>query len=82
MNSGSITKISTIPNTNLFLTGGKDGDVKLWDAKRCQLVHQWPKLHDRHTFFQPNSRGFGGVVRVSPFSGANREKKKKKNVIP
>nr|CAD1824307.1 unnamed protein product [Ananas comosus var. bracteatus] len=62
---GSITKISTIPNTSLFLTGGKDGDVKLWDAKRCQLVHQWPKLHDRHTFFQPNSRGFGGVVRAA-----------------
>ncbi|XP_073006882.1 uncharacterized protein [Typha latifolia] len=62
---GSVTRISTIPNTSLFLTGSKDGDVKLWDARRSQLVFHWQKLHDRHTFFQPNSRGFGGVVRAA-----------------
>ena len=65
--SGSVTKISSIPNTSLFLTGSKDGDVKLWDAKRAKLVHHWPKLHDRHTFLQPSSRGFGEVVRVTSF---------------
>uniref|UniRef100_A0A0A9HTT2 Uncharacterized protein n=1 Tax=Arundo donax TaxID=35708 RepID=A0A0A9HTT2_ARUDO len=62
---GSVTKVSAIPNTSLFLTGSKDGDVKLWDAKNSQLVFQWPKLHERHTFFQPTSRGFGGVVRAA-----------------
>ncbi|GFP88205.1 dmx-like protein 1 [Phtheirospermum japonicum] len=36
--SGSVTKISTIPNTSFFLTGSKDGDVKLWDAKRAKLA--------------------------------------------
>ncbi|KAK6239684.1 hypothetical protein QUC31_005153 [Theobroma cacao] len=62
---GSITKISTIPNTSLFLTGSKDGDVKLWDAKAAKLVYHWSKLHERHTFLQPSSRGFGGVVRAA-----------------
>ncbi|XP_047315657.1 uncharacterized protein LOC124919462 [Impatiens glandulifera] len=61
--SGSITKISTIPNTSFFLTGSKDGDVKLWDARTARLVFQWPKMHDRHTFLQPGYRGFSGVVR-------------------
>lgn len=62
---GSVTSVSTIPNTSLFLTGSKDGDVKLWDAKNSQLVFHWQKLHERHTFFQPTSRGFGGVVRAA-----------------
>ncbi|CAL4963239.1 unnamed protein product [Urochloa decumbens] len=62
---GSVTKVTTIPNSSLFLTGSKDGDVKLWDAKHSQLVCHWPKLHERHTFFQPTSRGFGGVVRAA-----------------
>lgn len=66
LHEGSITKISTIPNTSFFLTGSKDGDVKLWDAKRAKLVFHWPKLHERHTFLQPSSRGFSGVVRVIP----------------
>ncbi|EMS54876.1 DmX-like protein 2 [Triticum urartu] len=61
----SVTSLSTIPDTTLFLTGSKDGDVKLWDAKNSQLVFHWPKLHERHTFFQPTSRGFGGVVRAA-----------------
>nr|GMD61872.1 RAVE (regulator of V-ATPase assembly) complex subunit RAV1/DMX protein, WD repeat superfamily [Ipomoea batatas]GME17247.1 RAVE (regulator of V-ATPase assembly) complex subunit RAV1/DMX protein, WD repeat superfamily [Ipomoea batatas] len=60
----SVTKICTIPNTSFFLTGSKDGDVKLWDAKWARLVFHWPKLHERHTFLQPTSRGFGGVVRA------------------
>ncbi|XP_021635931.2 uncharacterized protein LOC110632123 isoform X2 [Hevea brasiliensis] len=62
---GSVTKISTIPHTSLFLTGSKDGDVKLWDAKAAKLVYHWPKLHERRTFLQPSSRGFGGVVRAA-----------------
>ncbi|PKA53341.1 hypothetical protein AXF42_Ash010071 [Apostasia shenzhenica] len=62
---GSITKIITIPHTSMFLTGGKDGDVKLWDAKRTELVFHWRRLHDRHTFLQPNSRTIGGVVRAA-----------------
>lgn len=62
--TGSITKIATIPNTSLFFTGSKDGDVKLWDVKSTKLVCEWPKLHEKHTFIQPSSRGFGGVVRV------------------
>ncbi|CAH2057724.1 unnamed protein product [Thlaspi arvense] len=61
---GSVTKISTIPRTSLFLTGSKDGDVKLWDAKAAKLIHHWPKLHERHTFMQPNSRGYGGIIRA------------------
>uniref|UniRef100_A0A0D9V1Y4 RAVE complex protein Rav1 C-terminal domain-containing protein n=1 Tax=Leersia perrieri TaxID=77586 RepID=A0A0D9V1Y4_9ORYZ len=63
--TGSVSSVSTIPNTSLFLTGSKDGDVKLWDAKNSQLVFHWQKLHERHTFFQPTSRGFGGVVRAA-----------------
>lgn len=63
--SGSVTRISAIPNTTFFLTGSKDGDVKLWDAKNAKLVYHWPKLHERHTFLQPTSRGFGGVVRAA-----------------
>ncbi|KZV57684.1 hypothetical protein F511_03144 [Dorcoceras hygrometricum] len=63
--SGSVTKITTIPNTSFFLTGSKDGDVKLWDAKMAKLVFHWPNLHERHTFLQPSSRGFGGVVRAA-----------------
>ncbi|KAJ8748468.1 hypothetical protein K2173_003364 [Erythroxylum novogranatense] len=63
--SGSVTKISTIPHTSLFLTGSKDGDVKLWDAKAAKLIYHWPKLHDRRIFLQPSSRGFGGVVRAA-----------------
>ncbi|KAK9144034.1 hypothetical protein Syun_013434 [Stephania yunnanensis] len=35
---GSVTRIATIPNTSLFLTGSKDGDVKLWDAARAKLA--------------------------------------------
>uniref|UniRef100_A0A803NSD3 RAVE complex protein Rav1 C-terminal domain-containing protein n=1 Tax=Cannabis sativa TaxID=3483 RepID=A0A803NSD3_CANSA len=63
--SGNITKIRTIPNTSLFLTGSKDGDVKLWDAKKARMVFHWSKLHDKHTFFQPTSRGSSGVVRAA-----------------
>lgn len=62
---GSVTRIAAVPNTSFFLSGSKDGDVKLWDAKNAKLVYHWPKLHDRHTFLQPTSRGFGGVVRVT-----------------
>ncbi|KAF6136184.1 hypothetical protein GIB67_001593 [Kingdonia uniflora] len=61
---GSVTRIVTIPNTSMFLTGSKDGDVKLWDAKRSELIFCWTGLHERHTFLQPSSRGFGGVVRA------------------
>ncbi|CAN1794030.1 DmX-like protein 1 [Linum perenne] len=61
---GSITTISTVPQTSLFLTGSNDGDVKLWDAKAAKLVHHWPKLHERRTFVQPSSRGHSGVVRA------------------
>ncbi|XP_020588907.1 uncharacterized protein LOC110030508 [Phalaenopsis equestris] len=63
--SDSITKIRTIPNTSMFLTGSKDGDVKLWDAKTAQLVFHWQRIHDRHTFIQPDSRSIGGVVRAA-----------------
>ncbi|GJY47829.1 putative reverse transcriptase domain-containing protein [Tanacetum coccineum] len=49
---------------NFFLTVSKDGKLNLWDAKNAKLVYHWPKLHDRHTFIQPSSRGFGGVVRA------------------
>ncbi|KAJ6729607.1 RABCONNECTIN-3A [Salix viminalis] len=41
---GSVTKISTIPHTSLFLTGSKDGDVKLWDAKAAKLVLPLAKI--------------------------------------
>lgn len=63
--SASVTKIATIPNTSLFLTGSTDGDVKLWDAESSKLLHHWSKLHDKHTFLQSGSRGFGGVVRAA-----------------
>ncbi|KAJ0613711.1 putative transcription factor WD40-like family [Helianthus annuus] len=41
--SGSVTRISAIPNTSFFLTESKDRDVKLWDAKRATLVYHWQK---------------------------------------
>ncbi|PNY04245.1 hypothetical protein L195_g000661 [Trifolium pratense] len=63
--SGSVTKIATIPNTSLFLTGSTDGDVKLWDVESSKLIHHWPKIHEKHTFLQSGSRGFGGVVRAA-----------------
>ncbi|XP_038683880.1 uncharacterized protein LOC119984139 isoform X2 [Tripterygium wilfordii] len=62
---GSVTKVATIPNTSLFLTGSEDRDVKLWDAKAARLVYHWPKMHERHTFLKPSSHGFGGVVRAA-----------------
>ncbi|KAH9303042.1 hypothetical protein KI387_014625, partial [Taxus chinensis] len=62
---GSISRISAVPGTNLFLTGSRDGDVKLWDVKTFELLCHWPKVHEKHTFLQPNLRGFGGVVRAS-----------------
>ncbi|KAG0465578.1 hypothetical protein HPP92_019742 [Vanilla planifolia] len=62
---GSITKIATIPCSTMFLTGSKDGDVKLWDAKNAKLVFHWKKIHERHTFLQPNSRNIGAVVRAA-----------------
>jgi WD40 repeat protein len=62
---GSVTKIATIPNTSLFLTGSTDGDVKLWDVASSKLIHHWSKIHEKHTFLQSGSRGFGGVVRVN-----------------
>lgn len=61
---GSVTKVVTIPNTGLFLTGSTDGDVKLWDVQSTKLIHHWTRIHEKHTFVQPGSRGFGGVVRV------------------
>ncbi|XP_057454842.1 uncharacterized protein LOC130746287 isoform X2 [Lotus japonicus] len=63
--SGSVTKIVAIPDTSLFLTGSTDGDVKLWDAQSTKLIHHWPKIHDKHTFLQSTSRGFGGIVRAA-----------------
>ncbi|XP_061370355.1 uncharacterized protein LOC133313063 [Gastrolobium bilobum] len=63
--SGSVTKVVTIPNTSLFLTGSTDGGVKLWDAQSTKLIHHWSKIHEKHTFLQPSSRGFGGVVRAA-----------------
>ncbi|XP_076917566.1 uncharacterized protein LOC143577690 isoform X1 [Bidens hawaiensis] len=68
--SGSVTRIAAIQNTSFFLTGSKDGDVKLWDAKGAKLVYHWPKMHERHTFIQPSSRGFGGVVRFETLQAA------------
>ncbi|CAM8917615.1 unnamed protein product [Rhodiola kirilowii] len=61
---GSVTKIAAIPNTSLFLTGSKDGDVKLWDAQKSRLVFHWQKLHERHTFLQPSMRGYSGVIQA------------------
>ncbi|GAB2291128.1 hypothetical protein Dimus_025386 [Dionaea muscipula] len=63
--SGTVTKISTIPNTSLFLTGSKDGDVKLWDARTANLVFHWPKMHEKHTFLRRSPQGFGGISRVA-----------------
>lgn len=60
--SGSITCVSAVPGTSLFFTGSKDGDVKLWDANKCELVNHWHKVHDKHMFLQHNARGFGAVV--------------------
>ncbi|KAK7275388.1 hypothetical protein RIF29_16504 [Crotalaria pallida] len=63
--SGSVTKVVTIPNTSMFLTGSTDGDIKLWDVKSSKLIHHWPRIHEKHTFLQPSSRGFGAVVRAA-----------------
>ncbi|KAJ0900466.1 putative transcription factor WD40-like family [Helianthus annuus] len=30
-------------HSGFFLTGSKDRDVKLWDAKRAKLVYHWQK---------------------------------------
>ncbi|KAJ7555420.1 hypothetical protein O6H91_05G036700 [Diphasiastrum complanatum] len=63
--SASITTVSAVPGTSLFLTGSKDGDVKLWDVKSCELVSHWSKVHERHMFLQHNSRGFGAVLQAA-----------------
>ncbi|KAL4572585.1 hypothetical protein LXL04_019365 [Taraxacum kok-saghyz] len=49
--SGSFTRSRRL-QIRLFLSGSKDGGVKLWDAKKARLVYQWPKLPDRYTFLQ------------------------------
>lgn len=63
--AGSISCISAVPGTSLFFTGSKDGDVKLWDVNKCELVYHWHKVHDRHMFLQNNARGFGAVVQAA-----------------
>ncbi|MCO5612688.1 hypothetical protein L7F22_066957 [Adiantum nelumboides] len=60
--SGSITCVSAVPGTSLFFTGSKDGDVKLWDVNKCELVSHWHHVHDKRMFLQHNARGFGAVV--------------------
>eukprot|EP00250_Pteridium_aquilinum_P017322 c23571_g1_i1 orf=63-7415(+) len=60
--SGSISCVSAVPGTSLFFTGSKDGDVKLWDANKCELVNHWHRVHDKHMFLQHNARGFGATL--------------------
>ena len=58
-----MSAMAAIPGTSLFLSASKDGEMKLWDAAKCQLLHIWPKVHDRRTFL--NARGFGQVMQVT-----------------
>ena len=62
--TGSITKATAVPGTSLFFTGSKDGDVKLWDVTTRSMVGHWPKVHERHTFLQVNSRSLGSIIQV------------------
>ena len=59
---GGVSAMAAIPGTPLFLSASKDGEMKLWDAARCQQLHVWPKVHDKRTFL--NARGFGQVIQV------------------
>ncbi|KAH7280307.1 hypothetical protein KP509_37G060800 [Ceratopteris richardii] len=72
--SASITCVSAVPGTSLFFTGSKDGDIKLWDVKKCELVNHWQRVHDKQMFLQHNARGFGAVLQaavtdIQPVSG-------------
>ncbi|GBG74814.1 hypothetical protein CBR_g19326 [Chara braunii] len=61
--TASITSLAAIPGTSLFLTGSKDGDVKLWDATNCRQLICWQRVCDRRTFI--NARGFGTVMKAA-----------------
>ncbi|CAI5536656.1 unnamed protein product, partial [Closterium sp. Naga37s-1] len=65
--SSSVSAILSLPGTPLFLSAGKDGEVKLWDASRCQLLREWPRVHEKRTFL--NARGFGAVMQVGVLCG-------------
>lgn len=61
--AGSVSSIAVIPGSSLFLSGGKDGDMKLWDAATCEQILHWPRIHERRTFL--NARGFGAVTQAA-----------------
>jgi WD40 repeat protein len=60
---GGVHTIESVPGTSMFLTGGKDGEVKLWDAASSRLVRTWERAHDKRTFL--NARGGGAVMQVA-----------------
>lgn len=65
--TGSVTKATAVPGTPYFFTGSKDGDVKLWDVSTQSMVGHWPKVHERHTFLQVNTRSLGSIIQASSF---------------
>ncbi|CAI5525634.1 unnamed protein product [Closterium sp. Naga37s-1] len=51
--SSSVSAILSLPGTPLFLSAGKDGEVKLWDASRCRLLREWPRRCDGYDSLNP-----------------------------
>lgn len=61
--AGGVHTIEAVPGTSMFVTGGKDGEVKLWDTGSSRLVHAWERAHDKRTFL--NARGGGAVMQAA-----------------
>ncbi|XP_024540074.1 uncharacterized protein LOC9633825 isoform X1 [Selaginella moellendorffii] len=63
--TASVTRVRAVPGTTLFLTGSKDGDVKLWDVNKCELVKHWQRVHEKRLFLQHNTPGLGALVQAA-----------------
>lgn len=41
-----ITMVKYSPNANLYVTGSKDGDIKLWDGVSNKCINTFPQAHE------------------------------------
>eukprot|EP00850_Spirogloea_muscicola_P016498 SM000134S26941 [mRNA] locus=s134:258339:270283:+ [translate_table: standard] len=58
--AGAIAAVVAIPDTPIVVTGSKEGDLKLWDVSKQQLLQHVPDAHDKRMFL--NARGLGALM--------------------
>eukprot|EP00850_Spirogloea_muscicola_P013937 SM000097S24790 [mRNA] locus=s97:236557:248609:- [translate_table: standard] len=58
--AGAIASVVAIPDTPIVVTGSKEGDLKVWDVSRQQLLQHVPDAHDKRMFL--NARGLGALM--------------------